>query len=99
MSLWLNPPETLMKRNNPMTEWISASGNPEASATNLSPSSSSGARYEVGRGSIEITAGYGMTRSEGAEYTNAPTPDIETGLTFKTQSGAPVPNGHAKPRG
>ena len=79
-----------------MTEWISASGNPEASATNLSPSFSSGARYEVGRGSIEIIAGYGMTRSEGVEYTNAPTPDIETGLTFKTQSGAPVPNGQPR---
>lgn len=51
----------------------------------------------VGGGSLEVTSGQGMTRSGGLEFTNAPTADPTTGLTFSTEAGLPVPGGTPRP--
>ena len=74
-------------------------GKPEGHSTsNLAHADARmGARYEVGRGGLELTTGHGMVRNTGMEYRTAPTADPVTGHTFSTEAGLPVPGGRPRP--
>ncbi|WP_342070965.1 hypothetical protein [Yoonia algicola] len=74
----------------------SAQNGQTTDTSGLAKVSDLGARYEVGRGSIEMTTGYGMTAQRGQEYTIKPEVDPLTGLTFTTAAGLPVSNGQPR---
>ncbi|TNE69893.1 MAG: hypothetical protein EP336_00920 [Rhodobacteraceae bacterium] len=65
--------------------------------SNLAPSGQMGFTATVGGGSLEVTSGYGMTQSRGAEVTHTPSADAATGHTFMTEAGHPVPAGGPRP--
>ncbi|WP_417240878.1 hypothetical protein [Celeribacter halophilus] len=69
----------------------------DTSTSNLAPSGKMGFTATVGGGSLEVTSGYGMTQSRGAEFTHTPSADAATGYTFMTEAGHPVPAGGPRP--
>ena len=69
----------------------------DISTSNLAPSGPMGFTATVGSGGMELTAGYGMTQSRGAEITHTPSADAATGHTFMTEAGNPVPAGGPRP--
>lgn len=56
----------------------------------------SGFTAVVGSGSLEVTAGHGMTVQRGAEHSTVPQANAQ-GLVFSTEAGSPVPGGKPRP--
>ncbi|SFR33228.1 hypothetical protein SAMN04488005_0457 [Yoonia tamlensis] len=56
----------------------------------------SGFTAVVGGGSLEVTAGHGMTVQRGIEHSTVPQANAQ-GLVFSTEAGTPVPGGKPRP--